>query len=184
MILAPENVYIRGYWQNEKYFKDIGPIIRKEFTFKYRLDKTALSLVRKIEATNSVSLHFRRTDYVGKEVEKVCQHSYYYKALAIISHKISNPHLFIFSDDIQWVKENFFTGFPATYVDDTYTSGEGWKDMLLMSKCKHNIIANSSFSWWGAWLNPNHEKIIVTPGEWNFKKNINSIVPEKWNKVV
>ncbi|MBN1182989.1 MAG: alpha-1,2-fucosyltransferase [Bacteroidales bacterium] len=174
------NVYFKGYWQNEKYFKNIESLIREDFTFKNPLPEEALSLAKIIDSNTSVSIHIRRTDYLNKTVGKVCTPEYYKKAIRYIVQKTGEIFLFVFSDDIEWTKENMLFDFPTTYIDKKYTGNVGWIDLYLMSRCKHNIIANSSFSWWAAWLNANPDKIVVTPNEWNYKKNIHSIIPSCW----
>ena len=174
------NIYLKGYWQNEKYFKNIETLIREEYAFKHSLSPKAKSLLKEIETGSSVSIHIRRTDYIGKAVEKVCSKEYYNKAIQHIAGQIDNIQLYIFSDDIDWAKSNLEFSHPTTFVDKYYTENISWIDMQLMSKCKHCIIANSTFSWWAAWLNNNPDKIVVAPNEWNFKKDIKEIIPSEW----
>lgn len=171
------NYYLDGYWQSEKYFSEISDIIRNDFSpNEIQLDK--LNKTPLIN-TNSVSIHIRRTDYVSSNgYHPVQTIEYYTKALDIIGEY---DYIFIFSDDIQWCKENlqfknmiFMEGF-----DDI-------EDMWLMSLCKHNIIANSSFSWWGAWLNNNPNKKVIAPLNWfGTQANLNTsdIIPEGWIKI-
>ena len=128
-----------------------------------------------IQSSNSVSIHIRRGDYVGNqdilEDHGICNFDYYLKAINILSSKISSFKLFFFSDDMDWVKENF----SSINVDKFFIEQEqknDWVDMFLMSSCDHQIIANSSFSWWGAWLNSNNSKIVVAPKIWNKKNNL------------
>lgn len=183
VFLTSTNVYLKGYWQSEKYFHDIESIIRGDFTFIESPLDDALKVVNEIQKNNSLSIHFRRTDYIGKDVEKICTLKYYKNAIEYISSHITDLQIYLFSDDINWVKENIRFDFPTTYIDEKYTQGKGWRDMQLMRMCKHNITANSSFSWWAAWLNANPQKIVVTPTKWNFLKDINAIVPENWIKI-
>ena len=180
IFFALNNVYFKGYWQNEKYFKNIEILIREEFSFKHPLSQKAKSLLEEIGSNESVSLHIRRTDYIGKAVGEVCTPGYYKKAIQHIEDLKNNIRLYVFSDDIEWVRSNLAFSHPTIFVDKTYTENIDWMDMQLMSKCKHNIIANSSFSWWAAWLNDNPKKIVIAPNEWNFKKNINDIIPPEW----
>lgn len=184
------DIYYDGYWQSEKYFKDIESIIRKDYEFKNSLKYKSLDAAREIEKVNSVSLNIRRGDYVtNKEVAKIhggiCTKKYYYTAVQIIKELVSDPVFFIFSDDINWVKDNIsIKGNKVIYVDWT-TIKNCYLDMQLMSLCNHNIIANSSFSWWAAWLNTNNNKIIITPSKW-FNDNtidIKDLIPDTWYRI-
>ena len=117
----------------------------------------------------AVSLHVRRGDYVSdpktKAILGVCSLDYYRAAIAHIAERIESPAFFVFSDDIAWAKANLEIPFPCEYVDHNQGQ-QSYNDMHLMSLCKHHIIANSSFSWWGAWLNPRKDKIVIAPENW------------------
>lgn len=185
-----DQVYLDGYWQSEKYFETISGIIRNEFIFKQPLvNEYYLHVKRQEESSDSVSLHFRRGDYVEdpktNKYHGVCSMDYYRKAVERISEKISNPVLFIFSDDIQWVKAHFKSKFPMVFIE--HSDEELHSDFRLMSSCKHNIIANSSYSWWAAWLNTNPGKIVVAPRMWYNNKRkqrqANDRVPDAWMRV-
>jgi hypothetical protein len=184
----PANTYLSGFWQSERYFSPVADIIRKDFTFKESLQGLNKELAAKIKNSRSVSMHIRRSDYIiNKDVlnfHGVCPPSYYTEGLAKITEKEKKPELFIFSDDIAWCKQNLIFDFPCTYVDHNY-GDKSFEDMRLMSLCKHNIIANSSFSWWGAWLNNNTEKIIVAPKKWfnDPKAQSPDIYPADWIKI-
>jgi len=142
---------------------------------------------QKIKEKNSVSLHIRRGDYLTmqKAIDTigVCPLDYYDKAIREITRKIKNPTFFIFSDDINWVKENLKTNSPTIFVSGGKL--KDYEELILMSKCKHNIIANSSFSWWGAWLNNNPNKIVIAPKKWfkDTSKNTRDLIPESWLKL-
>ena len=177
---------IKEFYQGEKYFIAVGELIRREFTLKKELSFRAQEILQKIEKDNSISLHIRRGDYVTN-LKTSAYHGvygldYYRAAMKLIKEKISNPIFFIFSDDINWAKENF-AGEEFIFVSSPEI--EDVEEMILMSKCKHNIIANSSFSWWGAWLNNNLEKVIIAPKKWfNDKKVAQSeIIPSIWIKI-
>lgn len=179
-----QDMYLQGYWQSYKYFEHIKDEIISDFTFDKKLDMKNERIRDLICKTNSVSLHIRRGDYLGnKTVENICTNIYYKNAVEYIMKNVQNPKFFIFSNDIEWCRENFLLD-NVVYVDN---SGENsYKDMLLMSKCKHNIIANSTFSWWGAYLNTNSSKIIICPDRWfnNIKKyNMGDIYPKEWVKI-
>lgn len=181
----PNFKFYEGYFQNEKYFKNVRPELLKRFTLKEPLDEKNQEVLDEIKNTNSVSLHIRRGDYITldyvNKIHGVCSLDYYAKAIKYIAKKVKNPHFYIFSDDIKWVLENLKTEYPFTVVD--FNQGKGHLDMELMKNCKHNIIANSSFSWWGAWLNQNPEKIVIAPKHWTSKKQVNNIVPRSWVKL-
>ncbi len=179
------NLYLSGYWQNEKYFAEFESEIRKCFTFKELPTVDNEKILQQIEACNSVSIHIRRGDYVSLKSANafhgICSLDYYYAAIALISSKISNPLFFIFSDEPEWIKQNFIINSPFLVI--SHNSGEkSFEDMRLMSACKHNIIANSSFSWWGAWLNKNQNKIVIAPTKWFADDSIDTkdLIPEKW----
>lgn len=179
------STYFNGYWQNEKYFLKHEDVIRRDFTFKYPLSGLNENLSRQIKAHNAVSLHVRRGDYVANSqingVHGICSLDYYQEAVNFIFNNVSDPHLYIFSDDPDWVRENMIFEVPTTYI--SHNNGvNSFEDMRLMSLCKHNIIANSSFSWWGAWLNQNPGKIVVAPKQWMQVAEINfsDLIPEKW----
>ncbi len=178
--------YIGGFWQTEKYFKDIQDEIRKEVTLKEPLSTYSQSIMDQIRVTNAVSLHVRRGDYVTREKAAkwhgVCSPEYYKAAVELILKKVPAPHFFLFSDDYEWTKENF-KWLPVAYTCVNNPSDKNYEDLMLMSACKHHIIANSSFSWWGAWLNPRKDKIVIAPKQWfaNAPKNDpRDIVPEEW----
>ena len=185
---SPKNSLLFGYWQTEKYFSQIQDIIRKDFTFKKPLSAVNNEFEDKILGSNSISIHIRRGDYVNNVETNlfhgICSPEYYLAGLDLIKKTIDNIHLFVFSDDMEWVKTNMKFDIPVTYVDNN-KGDEGYIDMQLMSLCKHNIIANSSFSWWGAWLNNNPDKIVVAPSKWfnDTSINVNDVIPEGWNKL-
>lgn len=183
-VLRLDNVYLQGYWQSEKYFENAKYQVRKDFEFKMPLDKRNSEIANHIMKTLSVSIHVRRGDYLkSKNLGGICSSNYYQKALERVEKQMRNPYFFIFSDDINWCKENIkvLNGF---YID--WNIGlDSYKDMHLMSLCKHNIIANSSFSWWGAWLNNNPDKLVIAPDRWfgNKKTNIRDITPDAWVRI-
>jgi hypothetical protein len=186
VLTAPDNSYLDGYWQSEEYFKDSGLIVRKEFSFITALVGKNLELSQEIQNTNSISLHIRRGDYASHPafaaMHGMANLDYYHTAVAQITKKIKNPHFFIISDDPDWCKKNLRLQFPATYIGHNQ---KGFEDMRLMSLCAHNIIANSSFSWWGAWLNANPNKIVIAPKRWFNDPSMSTEkrLPESWIKL-
>jgi len=183
------DAYLEGYWQSENYFKDIKDTLLRDFTFKEPMDAKNQQLAKEILGAESVSIHMRRGDYVTLESARkmhggICNLDYYQQALKIIAKKVPSPHFFVFSDDISWVQRNLQINSPVVYVDHN-TGAKSYEDMRLMSLCKHNIIANSSFSWWGAWLNQNAKKVVIAPNRWFNDPTINTkdVVPESWIKI-
>lgn len=176
--------YLVGYWQSEKYFQTHAAVIRTDFTFKPPLTNRNAELAGQIAKVNAVSLHVRRGDYANSPktaaTHGLCSLDYYRAAIQHVAERINLPSFFIFSDDPSWVKENLKIKFPCQYVDHNYGT-ESYNDMRLMSICKYHIIANSSFSWWGAWLNPDSEKIVVAPKKWFANDNdVNDLFPQGW----
>lgn len=176
--------YLDGYWADEKYFKNIRTDIINDFTPKNDISADAQNYLKDISETNSISLHVRRGDYVQNShtnsFHGTCSIQYYIKAIEYIKEKIEKPTFFIFSDDIVWCKENFDFLDNKVFVDKTHTSID---DLTLMKKCKHNIVANSTFSWWGAWLNENESKIVIAPQVWLISQPEINIACSSWIKL-
>jgi len=160
------NKYLNGYWQSENYFKDIENTLKREFTFKNDIDEKNKIIADEIISKNAVSLHIRRGDYLtNTPLLEICSLDYYKQAINHISKNVDNPYFYIFSDDPAWTEDNLKLSWPYSIVN-LNTKTNQHMDMLLMSYCKHNVIANSSFSWWGAWLNSNSDKIVIAPKNW------------------
>lgn len=180
-------VYIDGYWQSYKYFDSIKQQLKAELTPKKPLTGLNLQLAESINKLNAVSIHIRRGDYINNphtnKVHGFLGIEYYRNAIEIVFDKVADPYFFVFSDDIIWAKENLDLGKNATFVD--HNSGQNsYEDMRLMSLCKHHIIANSSFSWWGAWLNFNSDKIVVAPKKWfSNDTNTSDLIPDLWIRI-
>jgi hypothetical protein len=182
---VPRASYLHGNWQSEKYFQEIAAVIRSDFAFKVPVANRNVDLARQIGKVNAVSLHVRRGDYAADPKTNanhgLCSLDYYRKALRLLNERVDQPEIFIFSDDIAWVKANLDIDLPCLFVDHNMGM-ESYNDMRLMSLCQHHIIANSSFSWWGAWLNPNPDKVVIAPQRWfaNANKNVDDLFPEGW----
>lgn len=178
-----EDCYLSGYWQSERYFKPYESVIRRDFTFREPLAGRNSDLALEIANTRSVSLHVRRGDYVSdpktRKIMNVCSLEYYLKAISYITERIEHPVLYVFSDDMAWVKQNLPMILPCVYVDHNHGE-ESYRDMQLMSLCEHHVIANSSFSWWGAWLNPRQDKVVVAPQKWFISNDVKDIFPAGW----
>lgn len=179
------NLYLRGYWQTEKYFKDIENVIRKDFSLKNKISDASSEVAMQINAQKCpVSLHIRRGDYISdsgtNEYHGTCSLEYYKKCVNILKGKY-DISLYVFSDDPLWVKENLHFDCPATYISHNGAE-RAYEDMYLMSLCHHHIIANSSFSWWGAWLNPRKDKMVFAPKVWfrNKTNDTKDLLPDSW----
>lgn len=178
-------VYLDGYWQCERYFSDIAGVLRQEFTAKAPLDRENAALAEAIDAVNAVSLHVRRGDYASdpttNRVHGICSPDYYQRAVDYITTRTGAAHLFVFSDDRQWTRANLRFAAPTTFVGAN-SPDCSYRDMQLMARCRHHIIANSSFSWWGAWLNRSDEKIVVAPRQWfgTSSNDTSDLIPANW----
>lgn len=181
------NVYLDGYWQSPNYFDDIRSTILEDFTLKQGLSSVAQEIAGRMQNSNSVSIHIRRGDYVSNKSVAAsygpCTPAYYEAAIASISSKVPNPSWFVFSDDTTWVKESMQFPGAVEYVSDQKLSDQ--EEILLMASCEHNIIANSTFSWWGAWLNQNPEKVVIVPDPWfdTRPQDHAHLIPESWIRV-
>ena len=180
--------YFDGYWQNYDYIEKVEEELRKEFRFNQKNDQKLQEMARKILLTeNTVSVHIRRGDYLERRVSQtfgnICTDDYYSKAIELIQDNIGHPFIIFFSNDIQWVKGKY-SQYDAVFIsEDMFDDYEDWYDIFLMSCCKHNIIANSTFSWWGAWLNSNENKIVVAPSKWKNSCETFDICPKEWVRI-
>ena len=181
---VPKHCRLNGYWQSELYFKSYAQEIREIFSFINKLDKKNLLIANDIKKNNSISIHIRRGDFLLKRNNNhnIDLKDYYLKAIDKSSKCFKNPKYFIFTDDPLWVTENFILDYSYIIVDVNYGT-KSFFDMHLMSLCKSNIIANSSFSWWSAWLNNNEDKIVYAPKDWFNDKSIctDHLIPNSWN---
>lgn len=181
-LLDVDNSYLQGYWQTEKYFAHIAEQVRKEFTFRIPLSASDEQLAQDIMSTNSVSVHIRRGDYIKERRRadyEVCTAVYYRRAVEYIQTHVSSPVFYVFSDDPEWGKEqNIFP--EGTIFVTGHTSKDSYIDMQLMSMCRHHIIANSSFSWWGAWLGQEEDTTVLAPSTWFRYRQRPDIIPQNW----
>ena len=180
------SAYLKGFWQSEKYFAHIRSEILELFSFKSFDFLANKDILNKIKNTNSVCINLRLGDYVNNDTFRkiyfLCDKSYYSDAISSISKMIDNPTFFVFSDDIIASKEYLPQGYEYNFADTA-----NWQeDMYFMSQAKHNIVANSSFSWWSAWLNRNPNKIVLAPSSWyrkGAKINDKDVIPQDWIKI-
>ncbi len=185
-IFNMDNVYLDGYWQNEKYFKEYRKSIIEHFKIKKELSNDNNLYLDMIDSyVNSVSLHIRLGDYTTKTNKKIyggiCTPGYYKKAINYFEDNYNNPVFFIFSNDVRNVKHLIDS--KKYILVDCNDEKNAWADLYLMSKCKHNIIANSTFSWWGAWLNQNEKKTVLAPSKMMNTIHAGDIYPDSWIKV-
>ncbi len=193
----PSDIYLSGYWQSEKYFTRVADTIRRQFSPATSLDERNAALENEMRNTNSISVHIRRGDYTwsGNSFFGVTGKEYYEKAIARMETEIPGLRFYFFSDDPEWCRQNF--QIPRAVFVSHNTGDDSFKDMLLMSACRHNIIANSTFSWWAAWLNQNPDKKVIAPLRWfglNYltKKepvyasrvyNTKDLIPDTWIRI-
>lgn len=181
-IFALDDIYLDGFWQNECYFKNIESEIREELInllYKnYNVKENDLK--NNIENENSIAVHIRRGDYIKEKsiYTNLGESDYYEKAMEYIRGKVENPIFYLFSDDTEWLRKKF-KGKELVIVEG-YEGKTEQEDLILMSKCKHNIIANSSYSWWAAWLNCNNKKIVIAPKEWFSNNKKTNIISNDW----
>lgn len=185
---CPRDCYLEGYWQSEKYFHSISDVLRDNFTFRHSYEgqnELIASLIAKFE---SVSIHIRRGDYVSNPethaFHGVLPLAYYQTAVQFMLDHLANPVFFVFSDDPEWALKNLKLQ-QETHVITGNAGAYSYKDMQLMSECHHQIIANSSFSWWGAWLNRNPDKVVVAPRQWFATDQLDTadLIPQAWHRV-
>ncbi len=181
------NIYFKGFYQSERFFKGSEETVRQAFKFNMEMaNPQSRDMAERIDNDpQAVSIHIRRGDYLKpqhwKNTGSVCQLPYYKNAIEELERRVENPHYYVFSDDLDWVKESLNLK-NATYVD--WNRGEdSWQDMMLMSHCRSHIICNSTFSWWGAWLDPKADKIVIMPERWFQNEETPYIFPEGWIKV-
>lgn len=183
----PNNTFVQGHFQTERYFSSIRAQLLEDFSWADAPKGKNKTLLNKIQLDDSsVSIHVRRGDYItnpnASQLHGLLGIAYYQSALKAIRKHVAKPNLYVFSDDPVWCKANLKFDFPTTYIAH---NTDGAEDMRLMKSCRHNIVANSSFSWWAAWLNENPQKLVVAPKRWFAKaeSNTKAVVPASWLQV-
>lgn len=179
------DVYLDGYFQSPKYFNEYQDVIRKDFIFKNNFSENIISLMKEINEQNSLCIHVRRGDYVGNAYHDVVGREYYSRGVEKIKNLKKIDKIYIFSDDIDWCGKNMNFDLPVMFVGMEYAGSKNSGHMALMSSCKYFIIANSSFSWWTAWLSSHPEKIVIAPKKWFGDPNIDTsdLIPEDWVRI-
>jgi len=186
--LAKSPVFITGYWQCEKYFLPIADEIRNTFSIEILESDINFKIAEAINNSQAISMHVRRGDMVKNpevaEKHGSCNLEYYKNAMSFIEKEVQTPTYFIFSDDKDFVKE-IFAHKPNVVIIENIK--QDYEELILMSKCNHNIIANSSFSWWGAWLNDNETQIVIAPKKWfsdpTMQQQTMDLLPDSWIKI-
>jgi hypothetical protein len=184
---SDSNFLLNGYWQTSKYFKEFEKEIRKDFTFRDEIENSnsyVKEMLNDIKSKNSVLLNIRRTDYLNTNYHGVMGKEYIDKSVKLIESKIKNPRYFLFSDDLDWCRENIKLP-NMTIVNHSYKGDRFSYYLQLMKNCKHFIIPNSSFAWWAAWLNQNESKIVIAPKQWFTDTNIKTtdLIPNDWIRI-
>ena len=178
------DVILQGFWQTEKYFLTVAEDVGQELLQFVPIDVSAKSLMDQMSGCNSVSIHVRRGDYItntsAAEYHVVHELDYYRRAVKAIAERVQNPVFFAFSDDPTWLKHELVIDYPLVIVSSE-TARLASEELYLMSRCAHHITANSSFSWWGAWLNPSPSKVVIAPTKW-FHASIDTsdLLPPNW----
>jgi hypothetical protein len=183
------SLHLSGYWQSEQYFASSAAAIRSDFSLKSPLSPARQELLALIDAaTAPVSIHVRRGDYVtspsANAVHGTCEPSWYHEAMRRMLDRVGDASFFVFSDEPQWARSNLQSSRPMVFIEPQNDGRDG-EDMHLMAACHAQIIANSSFSWWGAWLNPRPDKHVIAPKQW-FRapdKDDRDIVPTNWERL-
>lgn len=183
--------YVTSYWQSPRYFDSIANQIRADLVLNQALSPEHQLIKDQIKATaGSVALIVRRGDFANhshhSKFHGCCSHEYYQEAQAIIKSRVKEPHLFIFSDDIEWARDNIDFSCPATFMDHPYNhSNYDYVDLHLISTCQHHIIANSTYGWWGAWLNQHSDQIVIAPKRWFLDASIDTsdVCPAEWIRI-
>ena len=183
-----KDIMIDGYWQSVKYFEESKSVIKSDFTFKSLVDDSSVDKIKlmldDIRSTNSVMLNIRRTDFLNNDFHGVMGLEYINKSTELLESKIDNPKYFIFSDDIEWCKENIKLN-NMVIVDHSYKGDRFSYYLQLMKECKNFIIPNSSFAWWSAWLSDSPNKIVIAPKKWFTNESINTsdLIPSDWIRI-
>ena len=187
ILSASSNCYLEGYFQTEKYFSSTKHIIMQELTYVSNPLRHNANMLKQIVSENAISLHFRRGDYLEPYWQNYfakCGYNYYDAAITHIAKHVKKPIFYIFSNDPQWVKDNIQLEYPMI-ISENNQNELAHEDLRLMSACKHNIIANSTFSWWGAYINSNPNKIVIAPQSWYPSSGVDNpdIVPHNWLQI-
>ena len=180
-----DDTYLDGFWHSERYFAPHAHVLRKDFSFRTPPSGANASLVAAIQEGMSVSVHVRRQDYITepktRSVSGILQPAWYRAAVDLIAARAGAPAVYVFSDDPAWCRSNLRFDHPTTVVEGNQATA--FEDMRLMSLCRHHVIANSTFSWWGAWLNARPDRIVIAPEPWRMDRGASQVVPDDWMRL-
>jgi hypothetical protein len=182
------HVLLYGFWQSEGYFRDISDLLRQELTVKTAADSENVAMAEAIQSVAAVSVHVRRADYVTDPQTALkhgaCSVDYYRSAIGVATAEVRNPHFFVFSDDSGWAQANLVFDRPVTHVTHN-KADRNYEDLRLMTLCRHHIIANSTFSWWGGWLGTNPQRMVIAPKRWLNDDTIDTggLFPPTWRRM-
>ena len=187
VLSLPDGTYLDGYWQTERYFADIAPLLRAELTPRLPPGPKDDAVAEQIWDSLAVAVHVRRGDYVTHQPASAhhgtCSLAYYRDAVERVTAGLGPAHFFVFSDDPAWTRENLKFPGPATFVDHN-GAATAFQDLRLMSLCRHHILANSSFSWWGAWLAGHPEQRVIAPARWFANgADTGDLIPSRWVRI-
>jgi hypothetical protein len=183
-------VYLDGYWQTDRYFSGVEGLIRKQFQLREPITERRRELVKAVAraGASSVSLHVRRGDYLTLAENGgplwVCTAEWYERAMSVVAERVRSPNFFVFSDDPGWARANLPAKWPRVFIEPN-EDGRDFEDMHVMSNCRHHVIANSTFSWWGAWLSPSLDKTVIAPLQWFSTLSIDTsdMIPSSWRRL-
>jgi hypothetical protein len=182
----PDNTWLHGNYQSEKFFAPVADLLRHQFTFRYPPTPAVEAMAERIKSGSSVGIHFRRGDYLGQyNGIGVLSAEYYDRAIDLLKGLLPKDTVYyLFSDDIEAVEREYRPSVPHLFVK-CFDHANYYDKIRLMQLCKHNVIANSTFSWWAAWLNPNPSKIVIAPYKWYADEHhpTDDLVPGRWMRV-
>ena len=180
-----DNSIYEGWWQSEYYFLNIENKIKSEFKFRAPILPNSIDLLQQIQKSNSVCLNVRRTDFLKVDVLNTTNKDYFLDAVEILAEKVVDPHFFIFSDDVEWCRQNLKLDYPYQVIGHEFKGYKFGNYMQLMKSCMHFIIPNSSFAWWSVWLNENPNKIVIAPKNWfnGQEYDTKDVTPSSWIKL-
>ncbi len=185
VLRTPRSAYLSGYWQSERYFGSVRSFLLEDFALSIPPCSHASELARQIEGAPVISLHVRRADYLSNPAAAafhgVCSPEYYRSAMRWVAGQVGDAHFLVFGDDLQWARDKLQSAWPTTFVEHSLDCPPH-NDIWLMSLCSHHIIANSSFSWWGAWLAENPSQLVVAPRRWfrDERLDTSDLLPDRW----
>lgn len=187
--MAERDLFLFGYWQAYPYLEVIRPILQTEFKTKAPTPNHYQAYLQQIRSSESVMLHIRRGDYVNSpsaaKFHGVLPLSYYQQAIEVLLLQKPDSHFFIFSDDLPWAKEALPKNLKITFVENALQADAAAQELQLMTECKHQIIANSSLSWWGAWLKQDCNGLVFTPNRWicDNSLDLSNLLPTSWHRI-